>query len=180
MSGALKATSHYLNQCWPRYLTPNGVSRLQCFNAKQAYHRFYCSTKKCPPGHENKLKTLFPDGKTHHGFQSIHSSVNTMRSRQDGRHFSDDIFICIFLNKNEWHSIKISLKFVPKVPINNIPALIQIMAWRLPGDKPLSEPMMVVLLVHICVTRPQWVKQQLPWSHIKPKHVEDNRNFWWF
>ena len=36
--------------------------------------------------------------------------------------------------------------------------MIQIMAWRRPGDKPLSEPMMVSLLTHICVTRPQWVK----------------------
>ena len=56
------------------------------------------------------------------------------------------------------HLIKISLKFIPKVPINNIPALVQIMAWRRTGDKPLSEPMMVVLPTHICVTRPQWVK----------------------
>ena len=77
-----------------------------------------------------------------------------MRPRQDGCHFPDDIF----LNENEWHSIKISLKFVPKVPINNIPALVPIMAWRRPGDKPLSEPMMVSLLTHICVTWPQWVK----------------------
>ena len=30
------------------------------------------------------------------------------------------------------------------------------MVWRRPGDKPLSEPMMVNLLTHICVTRPQW------------------------
>ena len=48
-------------------------------------------------------------------------------------------------------------KFVPKGPINNIPASVQIMAWRRPGDKPLSEPMMVGLTTHICVTRPQWV-----------------------
>ena len=53
--------------------------------------------------------------------------------------------------------IEISLKFVPKNPINNIPALVEIMAWRRPGDKPLSEPMMVKLLTHICVTRPQWI-----------------------
>ena len=33
------------------------------------------------------------------------------------------------------------------------------MAWRRSGDKPLSEPMMVSLLTHICVTRPQWVNQ---------------------
>ena len=52
-------------------------------------------------------------------------------------------------------SIKFSLKFVPKGPINNIPALVQIMAWRRPGDKPLPEPTLVSLLTHICVTRPQ-------------------------
>ena len=51
--------------------------------------------------------------------------------------------------------------FVPKGSINNIPSLVQIMAWRRPGDKPLSEPMMVSLLTHICVTRPQWLKLQL-------------------
>ena len=60
----------------------------------------------------------------------------------------------------EWkclNLIEISLKFVPKGLINNIPALVQKMAWRHPGDKPLSEPMMEGLLTHICVTRPQWV-----------------------
>ena len=48
---------------------------------------------------------------------------------------------------------KISLKFVPKGPIDNIPALVQIMAWRRPGDKPFSEPMMVNLLIlHLIVS----------------------------
>ena len=55
-------------------------------------------------------------------------------------------------------SVNISLKFVPRNPMNNIPALVQIMAWRRSGDKPLYEPMMVNLPMHICVTRPQWVK----------------------
>ena len=58
---------------------------------------------------------------------------NTLRPRQKGRHFADDIFKCIFLNENAWISLKISLQFVPKVRINNIPALVQIMAWRRPG-----------------------------------------------
>ena len=83
---------------------------------------------------------------------------NTLRPRRNGRHLADDIFKCIFLNENVWIPIKISLKFVPKGPINYIPALVQIMAWRRPGDKPLSELMMVRLPTHICVTRPQWVK----------------------
>ena len=83
--------------------------------------------------------------------------LNTLRPRQDGCHFPDDIFKRIFFNENVSISINFSLKFVLRCPINNIPALVQIMAWRRPGDKPLSEPMMVSLPTHICVTRPQWV-----------------------
>ena len=86
------------------------------------------------------------------------SFINTLRPRQVGGHFPDDVFKCIFLNENIWISIKISLKFVTKGPINNIPASVQIMAWRRRGDKPLSEPMMVRLPTYLCVTRPQWVK----------------------
>ena len=86
-------------------------------------------------------------------------AINTLRPRQNGRHFTDNILKCIFLNENIWISIKISLKFVPKGPINNIPALVRIMAWHQSGDKPLSEPMVVSLLTHICVTRPEWVNR---------------------
>ena len=86
------------------------------------------------------------------------SYINTLRPRQNGRRFADDTFKRIFLNENVRIFIKISLKFFPRGPINNNPALVQIMAWRRPGDKPLSEPMMVSLLTHICVTRPQSVK----------------------
>ena len=89
-------------------------------------------------------------------------SMDTLRPRQNGRRFADDTFKRIFLNENVRISIKISLKFVPKGPINNNPALVQIMAWRRPGDKPLSESMLVRLPTHICVTRPQWVNYSLP------------------
>ena len=88
---------------------------------------------------------------------TVRLHYKTLRPRQNGRHFADDIFKCIFVNEIVRISIKISLKFVPEGPVNNIPALVQIMAWRRPGDKPLSEPVMVSLLTHICVTRPQWV-----------------------
>ena len=83
--------------------------------------------------------------------------INTFRSGQNGLYFPDDILKCIFMNDNVWISLNFSLKFVPKVSIDNTPALVQIMAWRRPGDKPLSEPMMISLLMHICVARPQWV-----------------------
>ena len=55
--------------------------------------------------------------------------------------------------------------FAPKGSINNIQALVQIMAWRRPGDKPLSEPMLANFLTHICVTRPQWVKGMIDVLH---------------
>ena len=83
------------------------------------------------------------------------SYVNTLRPRRNRRHFADAIFKCIFLNENARILIKITLKFVPKGLTHNIPALVQIMAWRRPGDKPLSEPMLVRIPTHICVTRPQ-------------------------
>ena len=47
------------------------------------------------------------------------------------------------MNENIDILIKISLKFVSKEPINTILALVQIMAWRRSGDKPLSEPVIV-------------------------------------
>ena len=89
------------------------------------------------------------------GLRMARFLFNLLRPRQNGRLFPDHILKKIFLNENIWILLKISLKFVARVQINNIPALVQIIAWRRPGDKPLSEPMMVSLLTHICVTRPQ-------------------------
>ena len=97
-------------------------------------------------------------------------SLNSLRPRQGGRHLPDDIFKCIFLNENELILIKISLKFVPNGPINNIPALVQIMAWPWWGDKPLFEPMMFSLLTQKYVTLPQLVNSLAPGrcnSHFK-------------
>ena len=73
------------------------------------------------------------------GLQNI-TFVNVLRLRQNGRHFPDDIFKWIFLNENYEFFIK---RFVPGGPNNDIPALVQIMAWCWPGNKLLSELMMV-------------------------------------
>ena len=54
----------------------------------------------------------------------IFDTLNTLRPRQNGRHFADDTFKRIFLNENVIILIKISLKFAPKGPINNVPALV--------------------------------------------------------
>ena len=75
-----QATSHYQNQCWPRSMSPYGVTRPQWVNSS-------------PPG-------------------------------QNGHRFTDDIFRCIFVNETFCILIKISLKFVPKSPIDNNLALV--------------------------------------------------------
>ena len=62
-------------------------------------------------------------------------------------------FEIYLMNENIW----ISLKFVSKGPINNIPISVQKMAWRRLGDKPLSATMMVKSTMHICVRWHQWV-----------------------
>ena len=92
-------------------------------------------------------------------YSSSHVQIlfNSLRlNRLNRRPFADDIFKCIFLNENEWISHRTSLKFVPKVRINKIPELVHIMAWHRPGDKPLSEPMMVSLLTHIYIYIYSW------------------------
>ena len=67
---------------------------------------------------------------------------------------SQKTFSNAFFNEN----ILISMKFIPKGPINNIRTVVQIMALRRSDDKPLYEPMMVRSMTHICLTRPRWVK----------------------
>ena len=113
--------------------------------------------------------TFVTSGLTKYRPQTGNRELNTLRPRQNGRHLPDDIFKNIFLNETVRISIKMSLKFVLKGPFNNIPALVQIMAWRRPGDKPLSEPMMDSLPTHICVTRPQWVNA----SQFHQRHMFD-------
>ena len=55
---------------------------------------------------------------------------------------ADNILKCIFLNEDGKILFQISLKLVPRSPIDNKPALVQVMAWCRTGDKPLPEPML--------------------------------------
>ena len=121
----------------------NSCHRLQMFHICDEV-----TTNNCPEYTED-VCSLCPTHHTHGSHVLVLAVVNTLRPRQNGRHFPDDIFKWIFLNENVWIAIKISLKFVPNGLINNIPALVQMMAWRQSGDKPLSEAMMVYLLTHI-------------------------------
>ena len=127
--------NHFRNQCWL------GVNR-------NKFHWFVI-----------KIQFSIEENAIEHGGHfvrvstSYHIQAETKRTPFGRRHFK-----CIFLNENVCFTIEISLKFVPKGSVNSIPALAQIMAWRRSGDKPLSEPMVVSLLKHMCVTRLQWVK----------------------
>ena len=85
--------------------------------------------------------------------------LNSSPPGQDGRHFADDNFRCIFVN---W------LKFVPNGTINYNPALVQIMAGHRIGNKPLSEPMLTDSLTHICDTRGRWFNVADWW--VKPSY----------
>ena len=77
------------------------------------------------------------------------------------------------MNENVWMSIKISLKFIPKVLINNIPSSIGWNNGLVPTrHKPLSEPMMIILLMHKRITRTQWVKSfNTKWVKIITDHL---------
>ena len=64
-------------------------------------------------------------------------SINSPPAGQNGCHFADDSF-----NEKFCISIQISLRYIGKSPTDNKAALVQVMAWRWTGDKPLSEPML--------------------------------------
>ena len=162
--GNLSVASLYiLCYCWHATNTIHVVNHRAMFQYKDClfrYGHFHCKDKMVHDCHLFRMG--IPRLARHHIYTETapRSSLwylDTLRLRQDGRPFPDDIFKSIFFNENIHILIKISLTFVPKAPINNIPALVQIMAWHRPGDKPSSEPMMVSLLTHICVTRPQWI-----------------------
>ena len=70
------------------------------------------------------------------GYKLTHLPLNKMAVI-----LADDNFECIFLSENDRIPIRISLKFVPCSPIDNKPALIQVMAWRRKEVKPFPEPM---------------------------------------
>ena len=82
--------------------------------------------------------------------------------RQNGPHFADYIFRSTFLNENICSSLKISMRFVSKALNNNIAALVHIMAWLRPGDKPLCESLMVRL--------PRYINASLGLSELRGMH----------
>ena len=142
------------------------------------------SLRNSAPYSINRVAPYYMDTKANKSLKNICvcgvgalQSINSLRPRHNGRHFPDDTFKRIFLNENIRISIKISPNFVPKGQINKCQSFVQMMAWRRPGDKPLSEPMMVRLLTHICVTRLRcYIRSQLVWVNRKGTSKLHNTN----
>ena len=74
--------------------------------------------------------------------QRLCEHINSSPLNKMAATLADDKFRCIFLNGSDRIPIRFPLKFVRRSPIYNKPALVQMMAWRWIGDKPLSEPML--------------------------------------
>ena len=109
------------------------------------------------------IKIIFPGYRNSHNKDMPWDCVilNTFRPRQMAT-----IFQTTFSNAFSWMKmyefwLKFHWSLFPRVRLSIFQHWVQIMAWRRPGDKPLSEPMMVRLLTHICITRPQWVKTRI-------------------
>ena len=149
LSSVLKDFNYLHHRCWQisfmneYYSTsawiqsaPNETPRLPAYSDAIGIMECDWSGWHLPWGWEMVIK--IDDRK----MMGMSSKFNSSPSGQNGHHFADDIFSCIFGIENFHIWIKISLKFVPKGQINNNTALVQIMAWGWIGDKPLSEPML--------------------------------------
>ena len=120
---------------------------------KEIIHQSKKQYKGCSPAKMERDIDVFSAGnKVWQALIFSTASIIPLRPRQNGRHFVDDISKCVFLDENIRISIDISLKFVPRGPTNNISALVQIIAWCRPGDRPLSDLLVVSLLTHIYAT----------------------------
>ena len=122
----LSAPSHYLNQCW-HIVNWTLRNKLQWNLNRNSYILIQ----------ENTFENVVCEMAS---LLSRPQCVNTMRPRQNGRHFTDNLFKCIFMNEKVNWSLFLRLKLT--------------IFHRWPGDKPLSEPMMVRLPRHICITWP--------------------------
>ena len=97
--------------------------------------------------------------------------LNTLRPRQNCHHFADYILKFIFTNESMWTSISTSLRLGPKRRMNNIPALVQIMAWHRPVDKPLPEPMsygacIYIYIYIVCLCLCLYVRASVNWTSL--------------
>ena len=107
------------------------ISILKSLNNQNAWNKYFDDEQLFTNNTYWVIHTLLPASSLRTCWELVSVSMmlddnNTLRSRQKCRHYPDEFFKCIFVNETIWISITISLKFVPKDPINNVPALVQI------------------------------------------------------
>ena len=95
-----------------------------------------------------------------------------------GRDKMDAISQTPFSSTFSWMKmLEFRLKFhwslFPRAELTIFQHWFQIMVWRRPSDKPLSEPMMVSLATHICVTRPQWLNEHIANAHLDRRYFDN-------
>ena len=87
--------------------------------------------------------------------------------------FADDIFKCIFANEKFYILITVSLKLVPRSPIDHKAALVLVMVWHRVGDKPLSEPMLTWFTDAYMQHQGRWV-----YNTLRPIYTFCRQHFW--
>ena len=115
--GHFKSKSENLVAPQPQILLPRTIGSMNLLTLQVLVPKYTYTgpiLKSLPCLQKSSLLTVL-------GHQQTRCSL-THRLRQNSRHFPDDIFKWISLNENEWILIEISLKFLPKGPINNVPA----------------------------------------------------------
>ena len=168
MACCLMAPSHYLNQCWriiKGVLWQSHESNDPATIVNDKFENYiFKFTATSPRGQWVNGVKYVADVHISRApeFGGLDYGTDPRSLTHWGRDEVDAISQTTFSNAFSWKKmsefrLKFPLKFVPKSPIDNIPELFQIMAWRRPGDRPLSEAMMVSFLTHICVAQPQWV-----------------------
>ena len=150
MAWCRQVTSHNLNRCWPRSLPPYGVTRPPWV---KPWHAEFIARKNNDIFHFlSFLNTKIAQA----AWTNLSCIVHTWLTHQ-GRNIIAAISQTTFSNAFSWmkmHEFCLRFHWNLFLRFNNIPVLIQIMASCWPGDKPLSEPVLVRLSTHICVTRP--------------------------
>ena len=126
--------------------------KLYVTNVPQSFHHIHISQMSpqlsCGGLNMNSRVTLFFTIRKN---RRNYGTGWTSRPRHHCCFFANYFFKCIFSNENAWITPKISLMYVSNVPINSVSALVQIIAWRRPGNRPSSEEIIVSLLAYICV-----------------------------
>ena len=90
---------------------------------------------------------------------------------------ADEIFKCISLKDNQDNYILIPQKIVHNGSVSNKTALLGIVTWRrISNNLLISEPMMLSLLTHICVTRPRWVNVSFHTSYMSRQDIDEYLN----